>query len=441
MKIRTAAVLLFALLTVTISAAGPPTATSAAGSPGVSGFGAVVPAPARVVPADGVTYRITAATAVYSEAPEVGELLARQLRRSTGFPVPVVTRPPADGIVLRLAAVAGGEEAYRLDVTAGGIVVLANRPAGLFNGVQTLRQLLPYAADAATVRPGPWRVPGGRVEDWPRYAYRGAMLDVARHFFPVGAVERYIDQIALYKINHLHLHLSDDQGWRIAIDSWPRLASYGGSTAVGGDPGGFYTKAQYREIVAYAAVRNVTIVPEIDMPGHTNAALASYGELTCDGVAPPLYTGVRVGFSSLCTSKEIVHTFADQVVGELAALTPGPYLHLGGDEASLTSPADYKAFVDRAQDIVARHGKTVIGWHDVVGATPLPSTIAQYWGSDPEETAVSGAGRKVIMSPASRTYLDMKYDRRTRLGQTWAGLIEVEDAYDWDPGAYLRRLP
>ncbi|MEU5868152.1 family 20 glycosylhydrolase [Nonomuraea sp. NPDC047529] len=439
MKIRTAAVVLTTLLATSVSASVTvsPSATAAA----AVAFGTIVPAPVSAVPAAGVTYPITAATALYSDVPELGEQLAGRLRRSTGYPVPIVSAPPADGIALRLGTVAGGDEAYQLDVTATGIVVLANRAAGLFDGVQTLRQLLPYAAEAATVQPGPWPVPGGRVVDRPRYPYRGAMLDVARHFFPVDAVERYLDQVALYKINYLHLHLSDDQGWRIAIDSWPRLASYGGGTAVGGDPGGFYTKAQYQEIVAYAAARNITVVPEIDTPGHTNAALASYGELTCDGVAPPLYTGTEVGFSTLCTSKEITYTFLDQVVGELAALTPGPYLHIGGDEASSTTPADYKAFVDRAQGIVAAHGKTVIGWHDVVNATPLPSTVVQYWGSDPTETAVSTAGRKVVMSPASRAYLDMKYNRRTPLGQTWAGTIEVKDAYGWDPGAYLRRLP
>ena len=170
--------------------------------------------------------------------------------------------------------------------------------------MQTLRQLLPAAVEKDTVQPGPWLVAGGTIVDYPRFAYRGAMLDVARHFFTVDQVKRYIDQIALYKINKLHLHLSDDQGWRIAIDSWPRLATYGGSTQVGGGPGGYYTKAEYREIVALRGLRATsTVVPEIDMPGHTNAALASYAELNCDGVAPPLYTGTEVGFSSLCVAQ------------------------------------------------------------------------------------------------------------------------------------------
>ncbi|NUR84345.1 MAG: family 20 glycosylhydrolase, partial [Nonomuraea sp.] len=330
-------------------------------------FTSVVPVPVSAAPATGVTYQITASTSVFSDVPATGELLARQLRRSTGYPVPIAAAPPADGISLRLTGAPGGAEAYQLDVTAAAITVSASQPAGLFYGVQTLRQLLPPAADSATVQPGPWPVPGGRIVDQPRYAYRGAMLDVARHFFPVPAVERYLDQIALYKLNVLHLHLSDDQGWRIAIDAWPRLAAYGGSTAVGGDPGGSYTKADYQEIVNYAAARNITIVPEIDMPGHTNAALASYAELNCDGVAPPLYTGTDVGFSSLCVAKELTYTFVDQVLGELAAITPGPYLHLGGDEAASTPAADYRTFMNRVQPLA--HGKTVIGWHDIVNAT------------------------------------------------------------------------
>lgn len=140
------------------------------------------------------------------------------------------------------------------------------------------------------------------------------MLDVSRHFFTVAQVKRYIDQLALYKINELHLHLSDDQGWRIAVGSWPRLATYGGSTEVGGGPGGHYTKADYQEIVRYAASRYLEVVPEIDLPGHTNAALASYAELNRDGTAPPLYTGTEVGFSSLCVGKDVTYDFVDDVV-------------------------------------------------------------------------------------------------------------------------------
>jgi hexosaminidase len=176
------------------------------------------------------------------------------------------------------------------------------------------------------------------------------------------------------------------------------------------------------------------------MPGHTNAALASYADLNCDGVAPPLYTGTDVGFSSLCVGKESTYQFIDEVIGQLAALTPGPYLHIGGDEAQSTTPADYATFVNRAQAIVAAHGKAVVGWHDVVNATPLPSTVAQFWDTSTTNAAVAVAtehGTKLVLSPANHAYLDMKYTESTPLGQDWAGLTDVRKAYGWDPGHYV----
>ncbi|MFB9186276.1 family 20 glycosylhydrolase [Dactylosporangium sucinum] len=412
-------------------------------------FSSVVPVPVTATATPGVSYSITASTTIYAApgsapAAAIANQLAARLRVSTGLPLPVVTTVanPTDGIALLLtgAAPGVGAEGYQLDVTASAITVRASQPAGLFHGVQTLRQLLPVAADAATLQPGPWPVPGGQIVDYPRFAHRGAMLDVARHFFTVAQVQRYLDQIALYKINVLHLHLSDDQGWRIAVNSWPNLAVYGGGTQVGGGPGGYYTQADYTAIVNYAAERYITIIPEIDMPGHTNAALASYAQLNCNGVAPARYTGTQVGFSSLCIPLELTYTFIDQVIGELAALTPGPYLHIGGDEASSTAAADYSSFINRAQQIVAAHGKTVVGWHDVADAPLLPSTVAQFWGtttSDAPLAAAVASGTRVVMSPANKTYLDMKYRNNTRLGQKWAGLIDVNTAYDWNPGAYL----
>jgi hexosaminidase len=241
----------------------------------------------------------------------------------------------------------------------------------------------------------------------------------------------------------LHLHLADDQGWRIEIKSWPRLATFGGSTEVGGGPGGFYTQDQYRDLVAYAASRHITIVPEIDMPGHTNAALASYAELNCDGVAPPLYTGIDVGFSSLCVNKDITYKFLDDVLGELAAMTPGPYLHIGTDEAQATTPADYLTFMGRVLPIVAKHGKIVTGWHQFAVANPPTSALPQFWGTenvDDDVAAAAARGNKIIMSPANKAYLDMKYNKDTKLGLDWAGFIEVADAYGWDPGHYLQNV-
>ncbi|MGW4561190.1 beta-N-acetylhexosaminidase [Streptomyces sp. NPDC004561] len=410
----------------------------------------VVPAPASVLPG-GTPYRITSATRVRvdgsAETRRVGAYLTGILRPSTGYPLPL-TDHGTGGIRLLLAPNGLGAEGYLLHSGAGGVTITASAPAGLFHGVQTLRQLLPAAVEKRTVQPGPWQIAGGTIVDRPRYAYRGAMLDVSRHFFTVAQVKRYIDQLALYKINELHLHLSDDQGWRIAIDSWPRLASYGGSTEVGGGRGGYYSKADYREIVRYAASRFLEVVPEMDMPGHTNAALASYDQLNCDGVAPPLYTGTEVGFSSLCVPKQVTYDFVDDVIREIAALTPGRYLHIGGDEAHSTSHTDYVKFMDRVQPIVAKYGKTVIGWHQLTGAHPAKGALAQYWGLDgtsaAEKAQVAKAaqnGTGLILSPADRVYLDMKYTKNTRLGLTWAGLVEVKRSYDWDPGAYLPGAP
>ncbi len=344
-----------------------------------------------------------------------------------------VTEAPAAAVQLALDGDLDlGDEGYELVVSADRVHVRAYRPAGLFWGVQTLRQLLPESGGL------PAEVPGVHIRDVPRFAWRGLMLDVARHFFGVRDVKRVIDLAALYKINILHLHLTDDQGWRIAVDSWPHLAAVGGRTAVGGGPGGYYTKADYAEIVDYAAGRFITVVPEIDVPGHTNAALVAYPELTCDGQAPPIATGTEVGFSSLCPDKPIVRQFIEEVFGELAAMTPGPYVHLGGDEALSTPPGQYAPFIDRVQKVIHATGKHPVGWQEVASANLVAGAVVQYWNPNAGPAQAVGAVRKgarLIMSPADRAYLDMKYDRTTSLGLDWAGHVEVEDSYGWDPAA------
>jgi hexosaminidase len=419
---------------------------ASAATPRESRMTQVIPAPVSVTPdRHGGGFAITPGTTITVDraAKGVGDFLAGVLRPSTGYRLPVVTdRRHGSGIDLSLGYVPArlGTEGYVLEVDRRGVSLKARTPAGLFTGVQTLRQLLPGAVESRTKQRGPWVVPAGRIVDYPRFAYRGAMLDVSRHFFTPDEVKRYIDQIALYKINHLHMHLADDQGWRIEIESWPRLTTYGGSTEVGGGPGGYYTKAQFRDLVSYAAARNITIVPEIDMPGHTNAALASYAELNCDGVAPPLYTGIEVGFSSFCIDKEITYQFVQDVITELAELTPGPYLHLGGDEAHSTTDPDFIKFFDRVFPMVEATGKQLLGWHEYLKATPPTSAVAQYWGTTNTNDLVSeGAalGHKILMSPASKAYMDMKYDENTPLGLSWAGYTEVDDAYDWNPGTFV----
>jgi hexosaminidase len=371
----------------------------------------------------------------------IGRYLAERLKPATGYDLPVI---PADGapgagnlyLTLEGGDPALGEEGYMLAITPDLIALVAYMPAGLFRGVQTLRQLLPAQIEQGALQPGPWVFPAGVIRDQPRFSWRGAMLDVARHFFDVEDVKAYIDWMAYYKLNRFHLHLTDDQGWRIEIKSWPNLTALGGTTAVGGDPGGFYTQEQYSEIVAYAQSRYITVIPEIEMPGHTNAALASYAELNCDGTAREPHTGMEVGFSTLCVGSDVTYRFLDDVIREVAALTPGPYLHIGGDEVQTLSPEEYISFVQKAQGIVNKYGKRMIGWDEIGRIDLLPLTIVQYWnGPLAQEAARKGA--KLIMSPSSRTYLDQKYTSATELGLNWAGNIEVQEAYSWDPATQL----
>jgi hexosaminidase len=405
----------------------------------------LIPKPVFVQPAPG-GFSLTAATGIHVQSgnPEVesiGRYLAEKLKPATGFALPVIPAdalPPAGNIYLAVedGDPALGEEGYTLAVTPDLIALVANMPAGLFRGVQTLRQLLAAGIESPAVQPGPWVIPAGAIRDQPRFTWRGAMLDVARHFFGVADVKAFIDRMAYYKMNRFHLHLTDDQGWRIEIKSWPNLTAIGGTTAVGGDPGGFYTQEEYADIVAYAQSRYITVVPEIDMPGHTNAALASYPELNCDGVARPPHTGIEVGFSTLCMDQDITYAFIDDVIREVAALTPGPYVHIGGDEVRTLSGEEYVSFVQKAQGVVNKYGKRMIGWDEIGRIDLLPQTLVQYWnGPLAAEAALKGA--KVIMSPASRTYLDQKYTTSTELGLSWAGYIEVQESYSWDPAAQL----
>jgi hexosaminidase len=419
------------------------------GAQGTSVSGpAIIPAPGSMQ-TGGDAFTLVAATPILTQpgSPEVariGSFLAGILRPSTGFPVPV--SGGGDGtcqsaICLTIGASDRlGDEGYQLDVSSTSVRLTAARPEGLFRGVQTIRQLLPARIESRTVQRGPWTLPGVRIEDRPRFAWRGAGLDVARHFLSAADVERYIDEIALYKINVLHLHLTDDQGWRLEIASWPKLATVGGKTQVGGGQGGSYTQKEYADIVRYAQDRYVTVVPEIDMPGHTNAALVSYPELDCSGRPPAPYTGIEVGFSSLCLEHEFTYHFLDQVIGEVAALTPGPYIHIGGDEARTVPHDRYAAFIERMQGIVESHGKRMIGWQEVATTKLRPSSVAQFWDTRSSPGPVRDAaarGTQLVLSPASRIYLDMKYDLSTRLGMHWAGYVEVRDAYDWDPAALL----
>jgi hexosaminidase len=425
-----------------------PTTAPGAQAPTPSAGPALIPSPAVMEVSGADSFRIVPETAIVVSAPtaemqNAARQLAELIRRSTGMTpglrIPPQAPPASPVIALTLNAAdpSLAPEGYDLTVRADGIHLQARSAAGLFYGAQTLRQLLPYWGEYEAImfrQPRPVTIPALHIRDSPRFEWRGAMLDVARHFFTVGEVKRFIDLLALHKMNRLHLHLADDQGWRIEIAKWPDLTAKGGLTEVGGTPAGSYTKAQYGEIVAYAADRFITIVPEIDMPGHTNAALSSYPELNCDGVAPPPYTGTEVGFSALCVDKEVTYRFLDDVVGEIAAMTPGPYFHAGGDEVKRLTPAQYKAFVERVQTIVLAHGKQMIGWDEIAATSLDPTSIVQHWRPKASQEELARAPR-LVLSPGDRAYLDMKYDANTALGLNWAGLIPLRTAYDWDPAA------
>lgn len=409
----------------------------------------IIPKPV-IIESTGGAFTLTNRSDIYvqggsDEVLGIGQYLAETLRPATGFKLEVksTVREPGRGDILLMLKENDaelGDEGYEMIISDKYITLAANRPAGIFYAVQTLRQLLPPEIELDTLQGGPWVIATGTIRDYPSYRHRGTMLDVARHFYTPEEVKTLIDHITYYKMNVLHLHLSDDQGWRIEIKSWPNLTAHGSKTEVGGGEGGFFTQEQYSDIVKYAQAHFVTVIPEIDMPGHTNAALSSYAELNIGGKATELYTGINVGFSTLDTKAEATYRFVDDVVREIAALTPGKYFHMGGDESHVTKIGDYIPFVNRVQDIIESHGKQVLGWDEIANATLKPNTIVQYWVRP--ENAVKGVkqGAKMLFSPAKFAYIDMKYDSTSVYGLNWAGYIEVDKAYNWDPATLIPEI-
>jgi hexosaminidase len=437
---------------------------------------ALVPCPRSVRLNDDTSFTLSADTVVAGPADAVATLTEAvavrtgirlppsslgetQLRRSSAT---LRGGDASDGVSTTVSAVvsaidlavsgAGATEAYRLAVTAGSVRIEGTDAAGLQHGIHTLMQLLASEGDH-------WSIPAIEIDDAPRFAHRGLMLDVARHFFPVPVVTRLIDAAAALKLNVLHLHLSDDQGWRLALTSRPELQTRAAGTSVGGDPGGYYSADDYRAILEHAAQRHMTVIPEFDGPGHTHAVGLAYPEVAADptvtddvlaavrdfgGGVPTRdepYTGLAVGFSSLRVGSPEADAFLADVFGELAALTPGPFLHIGGDEALGTSDEDYTAYVAHVTRLVTELGKIPVAWHEA-GTAAAPGTVGQYWGFATRTDAEAGArlaefvrrGGRVILSPADAVYLDMKPRADAPLGLVWAeGPTSVERSYRWDP--------
>lgn len=408
---------------------------------------AVVPNPASISLSRTDSFLVTPGTGVYvdagasAEVEAIGTYAANMIASRAGasarrLSAGQLAPDSSISLVLDPSRTSLGAEGYELTTTRTRVQLVAAQPAGLFYGVQTIRQLLPPSVEHQAAIGRRLAMPAGSVVDAPRFAWRGAMLDVARHFLPAAGVKRFIDAMALYKFNRLHLHLADDQGWRIEIKSWPRLTEVGGQTAIGGAPAGFYTQAEYADIVAYARARYITIVPEIDMPGHSNAALVSYPDLKCDRVAPPPFTIVGGPPNSLCVDRDSVYNFIGDVVREISAAAPTPYFHIGGDEVQKMTKDEYRGFVERVEKIVTAAGPRMIGWGEIAPANIQPSTIVQHWAKD---SAVLHAARggQIIMSPGPHAYLDMKYDSAGVLGLKWAGLIDLKTAYDWNPATAI----
>ena len=339
-----------------------------------------------------------------------------------------------------------GPEAYSIVIKKQLVSIVGGSEAGVFRGIQTLKQLLPLAGDTKQAA-----LNTGIINDYPRFEHRGFMLDVARRFYTVDEVKQVIDYLAEYKYNVFHFHLTDDQGWRIDIPSWPKLTTVGSNSAVGKESceNCFYSLDEYQEIVQYADERFITLIPEIDVPGHVKAALASYPEeLYCEGDKPDWpYTGIKVRISSLCFSNPKIYDFFDDVVSAVAKRTTGPYIHVGGDETpKWVKHQDYADFMLKASNIISKHGKTMVGWTNDLGSVKGLSgdVVGQDWSTKKHccENTLNMAenGSKIIMSPANKAYLDLKYDKGAPIGLHWAGYNSIENSYNWDPELMIEGL-
>lgn len=442
---------------------------------------AVIPRPVHVAVGTG-TFTLVPATVVVTDAAtrEIGYQLADWLYPATGYRLAVSAGGPSGNaartISLRLDPALSrlGEEGYRLTVTPTRITIRAFRPAGAFYAVETLRQLLP--PDVFRAAPGagvPWTVPAVEIEDWPRFSWRGAHLDVSRSFMPKEFVKKYIDLLALHKLNRFHWHLTDDQGWRIEIKKYPLLTSVGAwrsQSLVGVQHayadttqwlydhiphGGFYTQDDIREVVAYARARFITVVPEIEMPGHAQAAIAAYPWLGNTGQQLEVLTHWGVDANILNPSDSAIH-FMQDVLTEVLALFPSHWIHTGGDEAVKdqwkTSPLAQSRIrqlglrdennlqswmtAQMSQWLAAR-GRALIGWDEILeGGTEglAPNAVVMSWRGIDGGIAAAKAGHDVVMTPTSNTYFDY-YQSQDTAHEPLAigGFLPLDTVYAYEP--------
>jgi hexosaminidase len=403
---------------------------------------AIIPWPAKVKCDEGY-FQLTRDTVIVTDnqTQAVGTLLADLLAPALGFSPLVLTGTPSDLPAISLgfdpALTHLGKEGYTLQVTPHQLVLRGTNPAGVFYGIQTLRQLLPVEIFSSTPISRSWSVPAITIEDSPRLQWRGLMLDVARHFTPKQSLFKLIDLLALHKMNMLHLHLTDDQGWRIEIKKYPKLTEVGShrrETLIGhalAPKGydsipyeGFYTQDDLREIVAYASARFITVVPEIEMPGHAQAAIASYPELGVFG--KPIEVSTKWGIHSYLynpTDKTI--QFLKDVLIEVMALFPGPYIHIGGDEVwkeqwqtsqevgarikelGLHDEEELQTwFLTQMGTVLTQHGRRLVGWDEILDGGLPPEAVVMSWRGINGGIIAARAGHDVIMTPHTYVYLD-----------------------------------
>ena len=397
------------------------------------------------------------------------ELFAGYVRTMAGFTPEITDKAPAgDYIRLRATLDGASPEAYTLTVSEDSIVVDGGSPAGTFYGLQTLRKAIPEAGDHNVV------YPAATVSDAPRFAYRGTHLDVSRHFFTADSVKMFIDMLALHNINRLHWHLTDDQGWRLEIKSRPELTNVGSrrsGTMIGTTKdetvrydsipyGGYYTQEQVRDIVDYAAARHITIVPEIDLPGHMQAALAAYPELGCTG--GPYEVWCRWGISDdvLCAANDSTYALLDDVMKEVTELFPSEYIHIGGDECpkvrweqcpkcqALIRKLGFKddkngTAEQKLQSHVMKHvtdylaglGRKVIGWDEILEGNIPEGAVVMSWRGIDGGIAAANSGHDAIMTPHTHLYFDYRQSDNADepLAPHWAGPTTVATVYGYDP--------
>ncbi len=408
---------------------------------------AIIPQPVKLEPQSG-SFVLNAKTIIVTPASCVGEAqyLVDALKPATSFTLAVQQAAPAQPNAITVALDAQrtdlGDEGYTLHVTTDGVAIQAPKPAGVFYAIQTLRQLLPTQIFAGTVQEKvSWSIPAVAITDYPRFSWRGMMLDSSRHFQPKAYIERYLDLMALHKLNVFHWHLVDDHGWRIEIKKYPKLTSVGawrkqpGYTENNGIYGGFYTQDDIREVVAYAAARHITIVPEIEMPGHSEAALAAYPELSCTG--KPGYVAYFYDYpckvpkwppnsaNVYCAGNDKTYEFLQDVLTETMQLFPGQYIHVGGDEVDksywhhcpqcqalmkaqgLKNEAALQSyFMKRIEQFINAHGRKLIGWDEILEGGLAPNAAVMSWRGTKGGVTAAQAGHLVVMSPNTPLYLN-----------------------------------